>query len=146
VVQLALEGILRGAGLGRVVFALVGANRQQLVGKSALGPGAEALARNFLFTFGGPPEDIFNTLLTQPRPLLLPGAAPAGLPLQRLYAVTGGLPACMAPILAQDRVVGLVYGDHGPAGRSVDQEAFAALCHFAQQVSFAFSAASTRHA
>lgn len=144
VLQLALEGMLRGGGLGRVLFALVTANRQQVVGKSALGPGAEGLLQHFVFTLAGAPEDLFNALLAKPRPLVLTLDAPAGLRVARLRAVTGEVPACVAPILAHGRMVGLFYADHGATGLPIDQEAFEAFCHFVQQVSFAFSAASSR--
>ena len=145
VVQLALEGILRGVGLRRVLFALVTPNRQQVVGKSALGLGADSLAQHFLFTLGGPPEDLFNALLAHPQPLLLGGGGEQDrIRLGRLHAVTGGVPACLAPILAQNRVVGLFYADHATAEQTIEQEDYQAFCHFVQQVSFAFSAASSR--
>jgi HD-like signal output (HDOD) protein len=145
--QLALEGMLRGIGLGRVLFALVTPNRQQVVGKSGLGLGAEALAGHFVVSLGGAPEDLFNALLAQPRPLLLDGeGAPAGLRLQRLHAIAGAVPACLAPILAQGRMVGLFYADRGASRAAIAQADFEAFCHFAQQVSFAFSAASSRRA
>lgn len=147
VVQLAMEGVLRGIGLRRVVFALVTANRQQVAGKSALGAGAEALAQHFLFTLGGPPEDLFDVLLARPRCLLLAGdGLPAGIRLGRLHAVTGDGPSCVAPILVQGRMVGLFYADHGAAGPAISQEDFTAFCHFVQQVSFAFAAAAGRRA
>lgn len=144
VLQLALEGMLRGIGLGRVLVAVVTANRQQVVGKSALGPGAELLCEHFVFALGGTPGDLFDALLAHPRALLLDGERAPGLRLQRLHALTGGVPACLAPILVQDRMVGLFYADRGPKGGAVGAEDFEAFSHFAQQVSFAFSAASSR--
>lgn len=145
VLQLALEGILRGVGLGRVLFALVTANRQQLVGKSALGAGAETFVHKFVFTLGASSDDLFDTLTVNPRPALL-GQVPGGPGTDRLRAVTGEVPGCVAPILAQGRMVGLFYADHGTTGRAVDQETFDAVCHFVQQVSLAFLAASARRA
>ena len=146
VVQLALEGILRGVGLKRVLFALVTPNRQQVVGKSALGLGADGLTQHFVFTLGGSPEDLFNALLAHPRPLLLScgSGVQDGLRLNRLHAVAGDVAACLAPVLAQNRVVGLFYADNAASEQIIQQEDFQAFCHFAQQVSFAFSAASSR--
>lgn len=147
IVQLALEGMLRGVGLGRVLFALVTSKRQQVVGKSALGAGAESLVQHFVFTLGGAPDDLFNSLAAQPRALLFtPDNHPRGVRATRLWAVTGEHPACIAPIQVQGRLVGLFYADTGRSGGSLDREAFETFCLFAQQVSFAFAASSSRRA
>lgn len=147
IIQLALEGMLRGVGLGRVLFAMVTANRQQVVGKSAVGAGSEGLLQQFVFTLGGAPDDLFNSLAAQPRALSLGADGhPKGVRPGRLWAVAGEVPACVAPVHIQGRLVGLFYADQGKAGDAIDKDAFESFCLFAQQVSFAFSAASIRRA
>ncbi|MBL8439266.1 MAG: HDOD domain-containing protein [Zoogloeaceae bacterium] len=145
VVQLALEGILRGVGMERVLFALITANRQQLAGKSALGTGAEALCQRFLFALGGPPDDVFNLLAQRLSPVLLnPESPPAGTRLQRFRMVVGDTPACLAPIIAQGRMIGVIFADRVAGSGALERESFEACSHFAEQVSFAFAAASLR--
>ncbi|MBL8446712.1 MAG: HDOD domain-containing protein [Zoogloeaceae bacterium] len=145
VVQLALEGILRGVGMDRVLFALVTTNRQQLAGKSALGSGAEALCQRFLFAVGGPGDDVFAVLAQRLAPVLLnPESPPAGLRLQRLRMVVGDTPACLAPVVAQGRMIGAIYADRAQGSAGLERESFEAFRHFAEQVSFAFAAASLR--
>lgn len=147
ILQLVLEGIYRGVGFDRVLFGLLSPNRVQLVGKTALGVGAEALRQAFIFSLDESPHDIFNEFFRSPRSLRLePGRPPQGLRLDRLQLVTGNMPGCIAPILVQGRAIGLFYADRLDLRRSIDDETFDAFQLFAQQVSLAVTASSaSRH-
>jgi hypothetical protein len=79
ILQLVLEGIYRGVGFDRVLFGLLSPNRQQLVAKTALGAGADALRHRFIFTLNESPGDIFVEMFRNPRALRLgTGPAPGG--------------------------------------------------------------------
>lgn len=147
VLNLVLEGIFRGIGLERVLFALLTPNRQQVVGKVGLGAGGDALAQRFIFTLEGGADDAMNQVAVRGQTLLLEDSrTPATVKQNRLRAVVGEGPACLAPIQAQGRVVGLFYADRSGSGQAIDGEAFTAFQHFVQQVSFAFMAAANRKA
>lgn len=147
VLNLALEGIFRGIGMERVLFALLTPNRQQVVGKVGLGTGGEALAQRFIFTLDGAADDAVNQVAVRGQTLLLENSrAPAAVKQNRLRALVGEGSACIAPIQAQGRVVGLFYADRSGSGHTIDSEAFTAFQHFVQNVSFAFMAAANRKA
>lgn len=138
VMSLVLEGILRGVGFDRVLFALLTPNRQQLVGKAGLGREVESLHKRFVFALDGTRGDVFNEFFLCPRALrLAPGEAPRGVKLSRLHAVAGDRPACLAPIRFQGQVIGAVYADRVDVGGAVDDEAFEAFQLFVQQLSLA---------
>jgi HD-like signal output (HDOD) protein len=138
VLQLVLEGIYRGVGFDRVLFALLTANRQQLVGKTCLGAGGEALRQRFIFSLDNTPGDLFNEFFRKPRALRIePGRATPGVRVDRLQLVTNAELACIAPILVQGRAIGMFYADRLDAGRGIDDESFEAVQLFAQQVSLA---------
>lgn len=145
VLQLVLEGIYRGVGFDRVLFALLSHNRQQLIAKVALGSGAEALRNAFIFSLDQTPRDLINEFFRSPRAYRLePGKNPPGLRLDRLQLVTNADLACVAPILANGRAIGLFYADRLAGGRLIDDESFDAFQLFVQQVSLAVTAVAAQ--
>ncbi len=141
VLQLVLEGIYRGVGFDRVLFGLLTPNRQQLVGKAGLGVGVESLRQHFIFSLDNTPGDLLNELFRRPRALRLePGKPMAGLRPDRLLQVTTVGLACVAPILAQGRAIGLFYADRLDTARGIDDETFEAFQLFVQQISLAVNA------
>ena len=143
VLQLVLEGIFRGVGFDRVLFALITANRQQLVAKTCLGAGGEALRQRFIFSLDSTPGDVFNEFFRKPRALRIePGRTITGVRVDRLQLVTNTELACMAPILAQGRAIGVFYADRQDPARGIDDESFEAFQLFVQQVSLALAAAA----
>lgn len=144
ILQLVLEGIYRGVGFDRVLFALLTPNRLQLIGKTSLGAGAEALRQAFIFSLDGTAGDLFNEFFRNPRAMCFgPGQTPPGIRIDRLLQVTDAPHACIAPILAQGRPIGLFYADRPNAAQAIDDERFEAFQLFAQQVSLAVTAASS---
>lgn len=138
VLEMVLEGIYRAVGFERVLFALLAPNRQQLVGKAGLGQGAEGLSQRFVFTLDQRADDLFNVFFRNPRLLRLgPGVTPAGIDAGRLTTVAGERFACMAPIQAQGRVIGLFYADRPQARSAIDADSVDSFLLFTQQVALA---------
>ncbi|BAL26000.1 HDOD domain-containing protein [Azoarcus sp. KH32C] len=145
ILQLVLEGIYRGVGFDRVLFALLSQNRQQLIGKVALGKGAEGLKQRFIFSLDATPGDLVNEFFRSPRPMrFAPGNNPPGMKLDRLQLVTNTTLACVAPIVVQGRAIGLFYADRLNPASAIDDEAFEAMQLFVQQVSLAVAAVATK--
>ena len=144
ILNLVLEGIYRGVGFDRVLFALLSRNRLQLIGKTALGAGAEGLRQRFIFSLDDTPGDLFNEFFRNPRALRLgAGQTPPVFRVDRLQLVTNTTLACIAPIQVQGRAIGMFYADRlNPAG-GLDDETFEAFQLFAQQVSLAVTAAAS---
>ncbi|MEN3112847.1 HDOD domain-containing protein [Uliginosibacterium paludis] len=137
VLQLVLEGIYRGLGMNRAVFALQSADRTKVIGKLALGREAEQLASRFNFPLDQRPGEIVNQLFNRAAPVWLRGENPEGLRLERLEAVTGRRDGMLAPIVASGRVIGLFYADRAP-GNPADEETWHGFLHFVQQASLSF--------
>jgi hypothetical protein len=145
ILQLVLEGIYRGVGFDRVLFALLSQNRQQLIGKVALGKGAEGLKQHFIFSLDPSPGDLLNEFFRSPRPMrFAPGNNPPGMKLDRLQLVTNTTVACVAPIVVQGRAIGLFYADRLNPTSAIDDEAFEAMQLFVQQVSLAVAAVASK--
>lgn len=143
ILQLVLEGMYRGVGFDRVLFALLSQNRLQLIGKMALGSGSEALKQRFIFSLDQTPGDLFNEFFRRPcAQRFIAGNTPSGVRIDRLQAVTNASLFCIAPILVQGRPIGLFYADRCNEAAGIDDESFEAFQLFAQQVSLAVTAAS----
>lgn len=145
VLQLVLEGIYRGLGMSRAVFALQSADRSKVVGKVALGRDAERLTRHFAFSLDGRNGDIINLLFAQAKPFWLRGEIPPNLLTDRLQRVTEQKEGMLAPINAGGRVIGLFYADRSPQNPP-DDEVWQGFLHFVQQASLSFEHVAARSA
>lgn len=135
VMNLVLEGLYRGVGFDRVLFAMLTPNRQQLLGKAALGVGAEALRQQFVFSLDERAGDLFNEFFRRPRALRFrPGESVEGLRLDRLQMVTECVLGCIAPIVIRGHVIGLFYADRTAPSATLDDESFEAFQLFVQQI------------
>lgn len=138
VLTLVLEGLFRGVGFDRVLFAMLTPNRQQLVGKAGLGVGIDSLRQRFIFSLGNDADDLFVGFFAHKAALRIEGdRARNGLRADRLQMVTNAQQACIAPIEVRGHVVGLFYVDRSVRGQDIDDEAFEAFQLFVQQVSIA---------
>lgn len=136
VLHLVLEGIYRGLGMSRAVFALQTADHLQVVGKAGLGQGAENLVRRFVFTLDGSAGDVINEIFTRNQAFWLRPPLPKGLRIQRLEWVTGQTAGFVAPIAAHGKVIGLFYADR--LSGVPDEETWQGFLHFVQQASLCF--------
>lgn len=143
VLQLVLEGIYRGLGMSRAVFALQTADRAKVIGKVALGRDADKLAARFSFPLDQKPGEIINLLFAKAAPIWLKGDPAPSLKLDRLEAVTGSRDCMLAPIVAAGRVIGFFYADRSPANPP-DEETWQGFLHFAQQASLSFEHVAAR--
>lgn len=138
VLGLVLEGLYRGVGFERVLFAMLTPNRQQLIGKAGLGNGIENLRQRFIFSLGSERGELFHEFFGQPKAMMIEGGrSGTGLSAERLQAVTNAASACIAPIVVRNHVIGLFYADCSLQATPIDAERFEAFQLFVQQISLA---------
>ena len=134
--ELVLEGIYRGSGMDRTLFALLSPDRKGIRAKYALGPDRDRLAARFQFVRDPQQPDIlFYTLEKQGAVWVDTAQEPA---LGRLLpdiltAVVGKRPFLLAPIVINDKTIGLFYADRALSGRALDEESFESFKHFVMQ-------------
>ena len=136
VMELVLEGIYRGTGMDRTLFALLTPDRRGLRAKFALGGERDALTGSFHFTRHPQEENVFFQLLDKPAPLWFD---PVRRQEQRrwqshqLAEAVGRAPFFAAPIVVNGRAIGLFFADRALSERALDEESFESFKHFAQQ-------------
>lgn len=136
VMELVLEGIYRGTGMDRTLFALLTPDRRGLRAKFALGGERDSLTGAFHYTRHPQEDNVFFHLLDKPAALWFD---PARHPEQRrwqtaqLTGVVGRAPFLVAPIQVNGSAIGLFYADRALSERPLDEESFESFKHFAQQ-------------
>ena len=140
VMELVLEGIFRGIGMDRTLFALLTPDRSELRAKFMLGGSRENLAQHFRFRLNT--GHVFSHVIENQLPLWVDVKNHPEL--ERLVtaevvAVTGRLPFYVAPIVINHRTIGLFYADRALSGRPLDVESYESFKHFTQQANLGLS-------
>jgi len=141
VLEMVLEGMYRGIGMDRTLFALRTPDRAFLVGRYALGTGNEQLRRLFHFETSAAKPNLFSRVIENKQALWLtrdqglhePGLTPP------VLAVTEGADFYVTPIEIRRKVIGVFYADRQPSGRPLDEEGFNSFKHFAHQGNLALA-------
>jgi len=142
VLEMVLEGIFRGIGMDRALFALCSPDHRFLMGRYALGLDNEILRRNFRFETGRRSVNVFGHVMDKRQSLWV--GNDSDIAIRRLVtpevqAVTAGAPFFVTPIEIRGKVIGLFYADRLPSGRPLDEESFASFKHFTQQGNLALT-------
>ncbi len=141
VMELVLEGIYRGVGVDRTLFALLTPDRRSLRGKFMLGPGRDELLPRFHFIRQPQQNVLFASVDRQSslwadttrKPELQALVPPA------LTEVIGQEPFFVSPIVVNGKTIGLFFADRGLSGRTLDEESFEGFRYFVQQANMGLS-------
>jgi HD-like signal output (HDOD) protein len=142
IMEMVLEGIYRGVGMDRTLFALLTPDRRTLNAKYALGQGSDALTAAFHFTRHPEQRNIFFQILEEEKEVwadtrLHPQLTP--LLSSTIATVTGPAPFFTAPIVVNGKSIGLIFADRALSGRALDQESFESFQHFVKQANMGLS-------
>lgn len=140
--EMILEGIYRGVGMDRVLFALLTPDRRYLKAKFALGWGDSHIARTFLVEVGPRQPNLFGRTLDSQEAAWVkadPPAEIAALLTPKIAQFIEGPPFFAAPVVVRSQCIGLFYADRRPSGRELDEDGFASFKHFCQQAGLALT-------
>lgn len=136
ILEMIMEGIYRGIGFDRALFALASPDRKALFAKFALGKGGETLTREFRFSLVLDPENIFFQVLEKQQDLWVDTQASAShrrfvTPI--ISGVLGNKPFFTGAIRVGDKSIGIIYADRALSGRNLDDSSFESFRHFVAQ-------------
>ena len=138
-----LEGIYRGIGMDRVIFALLTPDRQHLKGKYGLG-WIDGYVENFRVSANNPGMlNILGHLLGNRNPVWVkekPDNSIVHLLSEELTNLTGGGPFFAVSIAIKGTAIGVIYADRSRSGRCLDEESFESFTCFGQQANICLSA------
>ena len=145
ILEIILEGIYRGIGMDRVLFAVITPDKKMLRGKHALGH--NSLLFTEMFAFDITDKTLFSLLLKKTDAVWIKDTqAP-----EYAKAVNADMRnrlACKAffasPLVINNTPIGLIYADRQSTNRPLDAESFESFSHFCHQAHLAISHLSPR--
>jgi len=142
ILELVLEGIYRGIGSDRTLFALLTPDRKGLRAKFVFGHDRELLTQSFQFTRHPQIPNVLFEAVEQQRPFWVDTRREPRIAerMPRTIAeAVGRAPFFVAPLVIAGRSIGLFYADRGPSGRALDEEGYESFRHFVQQANMGLS-------
>jgi HD-like signal output (HDOD) protein len=142
VLEMVLEGIYRGIGMDRALFALRTPDHRSLVGRYALGHNSEGLCRQFYFETAEQQAELFSQVIASKRAVWVGAPGQNGMEAlltPRIHEIAKGSGFFVTPIEIRDKVIGVFYADRQVSGRPLDEESFGSFKHFAQQGNLALT-------
>ncbi|HQH25897.1 MAG TPA: HDOD domain-containing protein, partial [Oligoflexia bacterium] len=140
VLELVLDGIYRGIGMDRALFALLSPNKKYLRAKSVAGAGRDILARKFKLEVNEAAPTIFDKVICEQDAFWIKdrssSAAKELIP-QLLEEIIGDGPFFVAPAVVDNQAIGIFFADRRPSMRELDEECFDAFRQFAMQANLA---------
>ena len=136
-IQMALDGICRGVGMDRVLFALTSPDKQYIKARYAIGIERAALLDSFNFKLLTKKANIFRMTLEEKRSFWVGGPSRGirDIVTDDIVSTLGGNSFFIVPILVGGKAIGLFYADRIPSKRDLDQKSFQNMEFFALQTS-----------
>lgn len=148
IMEMVMEGIYRGVGMDRVIFAMLTPDKKGLRSKFTLGHGNEELQNSFHFTrLPGSPNVFFNAIdkgcsalidCEQQKEL-------RSLVNHSITSVIGNRPFMLSSVAINGRGIGLLFADRALSERDIDEEAVESFKHFAKQANMGLTLLTSRH-
>jgi hypothetical protein len=142
VLSIVLEGIYRGIGMDRVIFALLTPDRQHLKGKYGLGWVDEGYVENFTISANLEIINIFGYVLRNRKPVWVtekPDFNIKPLLTEELSNLIASGPFFAMPVAIKGTAIGIIWADRNLSGRSLDEESFESFAFFGQQANMSLS-------
>jgi HD-like signal output (HDOD) protein len=135
--EMVLEGIFRGVGMDRAVFALLSQDRSSVRAKFVLGADRDLLQKRFVFEVGAPPANRLAAALHDGQPAWIGG--PDGDKADpQLQEISGGQ-CFLMPLAVAGKPIGCLYADRACSGRPMTDELYAQFKLFGQQARMGLS-------
>ena len=139
---MAIEGIYRGVGMDRLLFALLSKNQKNLEVKFALGWTKEHDLKTLIVDLLAFEPNLFSHILETKQPRWVtadPGAEISDLLTPEIRRLTEDSPFFIMPVTVQAKTVGLIYADRHTSKRALDEESYSNFLHFYQQINMGLS-------
>ena len=143
ILEIILEGIYRGVGLDRTVFAMLTSDKKAIKAKYGLGKDNQSFINKFHFSLQT--NNVFSKIINNPEPIWVEDSQSSKVKIcEEIRLVLASKEFFVAPLILSERVVGLIYADRQPSDRALDHESYESFKHFVQQASQALEYISPR--
>jgi len=143
VLEIILEGIYRGVGLDRAVFAMLTSDKKAIKAKYGLGKDNQDFIKRFHFSLQT--DNIFSKVINKAEPIWVQDSQSKKIEISEdIRLVLASRAFFLSPLIIAGRVIGLIYADRQPSDRDLDNESYESFKHFVQQASQALEYISLR--
>ncbi len=143
ILEIILEGIYRGVGLDRAVFAMLTSDKKAIKAKYGLGKDNQDFIKRFHFSLQT--DNILSKVINKAEPIWVQDSQSKKIEISEdIRLVLASRAFFLSPLIIAGRVVGLVYADRQPSDRDLDNESYESFKHFVQQASQALEYISQR--
>jgi len=136
ILEIILEGMYRGVGLDRTIFAMLTSDKKAIKAKYALGKDNQDFINKFHFSLQT--NNIFSKIIKTPEPIWIQDTQDKkneAFVSEDIRLALASQAFYLAPLVISGRVIGLIYADRQPSGRELDNESYDSFKHFVQQAS-----------
>lgn len=136
ILGMVLEGLCRGVGLDRALFAILTPDRSRLIGKTAVGFKSVGLAEQFNVSVGERDDHVFAAVINREpaswvserslkdRSSVMP---------KQLQELLGPGPFFVSAVTVATKTIGLIYADRHPSQRELTADMYEGFQHFVVQ-------------
>ncbi len=135
-IEMVLEGIYRGVGMDRAIFALLAPDKRQIKTKYALGWDKNEMAQEFHFPINLQSNELFAKTMTtkQSHWINLDEQDPLSrLASPKLLAFNASNPFYISHVSVGNKPIGIIYADRKASNRSLDKTSYSSFKLFCQQ-------------
>jgi len=134
ILEMVLEGIHRGVGMDRSMFAILSKDRKTLTCKYAIGDDNERLRDQFKIDISNP-KNIFNLSISNKKARHIPSDPKMveGTIARETLKMLGTPPYLIMPTIVKGKVIGMFIADRNASSRQIDDKDFVAFQQFCQQ-------------
>ena len=138
ILETILEGIQRGIGMDRTLFAVLTTDKKQLKGKFALGHNSDTFVSTFQFELAQ--HLLFHKMFNEQKPVWIKDTQrgeQAEWVGEKIRTTLASEAFFIGPVMINQKPIGVVYCDRQPSERQLDAESFDSFRHFCQQANMA---------
>jgi HD-like signal output (HDOD) protein len=145
IIEMVLEGIIRGVEMDKALFAILSKDRKSLICKYALGSGTETLNQKFIIDISHE-SNIFHQVITSLQGAHIPGNPKEvkGTINKLTIDLLGFPPYLIMPTIVKDKVIGVFVADRNTTKRKIGEEDFLEFQQFCEQASVGLTFLSTQ--
>ncbi|PHS69000.1 MAG: hypothetical protein COB23_07745 [Methylophaga sp.] len=145
ILEMVLEGIYRGVGMDRALFAILSKDHKSLSCKYALGSDAERLCRDFAIDMSHSNNIFHQTIETkQAMHVSFDAKGLANTVTNEIVELLGAPPYLIMPTIIKGKVIGVFMADRNTSGRVIEDKDFAAFQQFCKQANMGLTFLSTQ--
>ena len=134
ILEIILEGIYRGVGLDRTVFAMMTSDKKAIKAKYALGKDNQSFISKFHFSLHT--DNVFSKSINTAKSIWVEDSQDNKMNVsEEIRLILASRAFYISPVVIGGRVIGLIYADRQPSGRELDNDSFQSFNHFVQQAS-----------